>query len=161
MAASPWVPTTAAVVTSPKHDSVDAHWRAAAFFKLGRTWQAAEDYARAQTYYFHALRERPRHEPALHNISVVQIRLGRYGAAQYHLQSLSEQLADGSRSPVWPELRYSAAYNRALAQRYAGDLDDAVRTAMRLLEQMRSRLQELPPRPDATRVEEALRRSRD
>jgi len=146
MASSPRVPTAAELAPG----GPDAGWRAAAFCRLGLAWQGVEEYERAQAYYTQALRARPHHEPALHNVAVTQIRLGRYAAAAYHLSDLIT-LLEGS---PWPELRYSAEYNLALAERYAGQLDSAVKTAVGLLEEIRMRLEDLGGSAPSSRSEE-------
>jgi tetratricopeptide (TPR) repeat protein len=150
MASRPRVPTATELAPERSNGS-DAGWRAAAFCRLGLAWQGVEDYERAQAYYTQALRARPHHEPALHNLAVTQIRLDRYAAAAYHLTDLIGLLDE---SP-WPELRYSAEYNLALAQRYDGQLDSAVTTAVGLLERIRVRLDQLAEPTAALHAEEA------
>jgi hypothetical protein len=117
----------------------DARWRASAYFRIALAWQAKEDYARAQTYYAAAVRERPAHEPALHNLAVTQLRLARYDAARYRLEHLLDLLPwDAAGHP--PELYFSATYNLALATRYAQRFEEAANRATELLRDLRYRI---------------------
>lgn len=126
--------------------SENARWRASAYFRIALGWQQQEDYLRAQTYYAAAVRERPEHEHALHNLAVTQIRLGRYGAAASRLQHLLGLLRRGS-SGSEPELAFSARYNLILATRYAGRFEEAADRSADLLRRILSEIGELPRPP--------------
>lgn len=123
-----------------------AQWRASAYFRIALGCQQQEDYLRAQAYYAAAVRERPEHEHALHDLGVTQIRLGRYGAATSRLRHLLGLLHRRSPSDE-PELAFSARYNLILATRYAQRYEEAADLAADLLRRILSEIGELPRPP--------------
>src|SRR4051794_2828717 len=114
-------------MSSSRSSARDPGWRFTAAYRLAYHWQQAGEYLRAQAAYREALGYVPGHRASLLNLAITQIRLQAYKEALNNLVKLCKVDKTLPSTPSEPlsGQALTVVYNRALALRCLGELEDA------------------------------------